>query len=271
MTRDNLVYLPPSGVVIALQYYDGDVSQAMRLARLIGSLEAKRRDDVLFAFCPRFDVEETPEHWETFLHVAKRFPAMWLTQPAGSAVGHPDGAWALWSSTVSQLAEAWATGTLNAHSVFTIEADGCPLRADWVDILLREHRATVAAGKRITGALTNHGLTHLNGSLCMALSTWLDRPSLHRTPPGQAWDLMHADVLLAEARPTTWIKNVYGDGNWSPESLAVMAKETVWACNVKGHSALSWAERTLVAARAPELGTEEPTPASGLRRVRVNG
>jgi hypothetical protein len=243
--RQNMVNLPPSGVVIALMYWAGDLPEAMRLARLIQELEPRRRDDVIFALCPRFDVERTSEQEAVFMALAGKFPTMFC--PSRTQVtGHPDGAAAMWSDTMAQLSEAWHLGRVNAHSVFTIEADGCPLRADWLDVVLAEHRRTLDAGKRVTGALTNHGLTHLNGSsLIMHCSAWMDHPSLHRTPTGQAYDLFHAATLMAEARPTPWIKNVYGEGKWSPESLAVMAKETAWACNLKGTSVIDWAERTL--------------------------
>lgn len=95
------------------------------------------------------------------------------------------------------------------------------------------------------GPLMNNPVPHLNGSMALHLSIWPDRPSLHRCPPNQAWDLMHAAVLMSEARPTSWIKNPYGACAWSPESLSVMAKETAFLCSQKDDSALAWAEKEL--------------------------
>jgi len=244
--RTNTVNYPPTAVAIALQYWRDDMADALRLARLISDIETRRRDDVIFALCPRFDLERTREQQETFMHVAGKFPSMFVPSRR-EGTGHPDGAAALWSSTVEQLSEAWWAGRSQAHSVFTIEADGCPLRADWIDRLLEAHRRTLEVGKRVTGALMNEQFRHINGSLCLHLSTWQDRPSLHRTPSGQAWDLFHAAVLTSEARPTPWIKNCYGAGSWSAESLEIMARETAWLSSSKDDSAIAWAERSLVA------------------------
>jgi hypothetical protein len=145
------------------------------------------------------------------------------------------------------LSESWAAGTLCAQSVFTIEADGVPLRRDWLNRIIGAHRETLRCGKRITGALMEEGIRHINGSLLAHLSLWADRQSLRRCPPGHAWDLFHAEVLMAEARPTGWIKNLYGHGKWSADALRLLVRETAWLSSQKHDSALEWAERTLVA------------------------
>jgi hypothetical protein len=242
----NTVSLPPQGLVVALQYWAGDEVRAMRLARLISDIEPKRRDDVTIAFCRRFDmVTESAALWETWNHVAQKFRVMKL-RSRREGVGHPDGCNALWSGTMDILAEKWWAGNLPAHSVFTIEADGCPLRTDWLDILRAEHELALAAGKLVSGCLTNTGEPHINGSLIAHLSLWLDHPSLQRTPNGHAWDLFHAAALVAAARPSSWIKNVYGAAEWSAASLQAMCNETAWLSNSKDESALAWAEQTLV-------------------------
>jgi hypothetical protein len=242
---ENYVELPPDKLVIAMQFWHGDESRAMRVARLIADIEPRRRDDVIFAFCRRFDTPETKLAWDTFLHVGAKFGVMPIRSQR-EATGHPDGCFGLFAGTLDVLARGWQDGTLRAHSVLMLEADGVPLRADWLDVLLAEHRRTLEAGKRVTGPLTERPLRHINGTLAMAFSCWIDRPSLHSCPPRQAWDLFHAEVLMAEARPTTLIKNAYGSGNWSAESLAVMAKETAYLCSQKDDSCLDWAELTLV-------------------------
>lgn len=249
MTRANLVPFPPQATVIALQWWNdgtgGDEAAAMRLARLLSDLEPRRRSDVYLAFCRRFDTPISKLASDTFLYCGRKFGVMWV-QSKREALGHPDGSFGLWAGVMDELAGAWRHGRLDAHSVFTIEADGCPLRRDWIDRLLLEHRRTIEAGKRVTGCHMDRGFPHVNGSLIAHLSLWFDRPSLHHTPPSQAWDLFHAAVLNSEARPTTWIRNVYGDSEWSDASLDNLSRETAWLSSTKDTSAIEWAERTLV-------------------------
>jgi hypothetical protein len=268
--RDNMVPFPPAGLVICLQYWDGDQPQAMRLARLMADIEPRRRDDVVLAFCPRFDVAPSREQAETFLYCGKKFGVMNATIRR-QATGHPTGSNEMWGGIMDVMSEGWRGGRLRYASVFFAEADGCPLKRDWLDLLLAEHGRALVAGKRVTGALMRNCVPHVNGSLVIHLSTWLDRPSLHQTPAEQAWDLFHAAALMQECQPTTLLSNPYGATDWTPGALAAVSHDVAYLLNTKDDSALAWAERTLVAARAGALGTEEPTPVSAPRRVRVNG
>lgn len=243
--RDNLVDYPPSGLVVAIQYWHGDEAAAMRLARLLADIEPIRRDDVTLMFVRRQDVEESEDLHRTYMHCAQKFLVSKMRTPL-PGVGHPAGANALWAGTFQTLFEKWQGGTLRSHSVFFCEADGCPLRADWLDRLLDEHAKTIAAGKRVTGAEMNEGTRHVNGSLIAHLSLWGSQPSLHVTPQRQAWDLFHAAVLMAEARPTRYMLNLYGAGRWSPESLEVLAREAVWLSSSKDDSVVERAEKVLV-------------------------
>jgi hypothetical protein len=240
----NYVDEPPDKLVIAIQFWQGDLERAMRVARLIADIEPRRREDVIFAFCRRFDTVENKLTRDTFLHVGTKFSVISI-RSAREATGHPDGCYATWAGTLDALSGAWAAGNLRAHSALMIEADGVPLRADWIDVLLAEHQVTLWSGKRVTGPVTERPIRHVNGSFALHLSLWLDRPSLHVCPPGQAWDLFHAAVLMSEARPMNSMCNYYGKCAWSPESLAVAARGTAYLCSQKDDSALEWAERTL--------------------------
>jgi hypothetical protein len=242
----NLVPFAPSGLVIALQYWSGDERQAMRLARLIADIEPEKRTDVALAFCRRFDMPTSQLQADTFEYCSRKFGMIGVTSPV-EATGHPDGCWGLWSGTMEFLAGAWWRGELAVENVFTVEPDGVPLRRDWIDRLRAEHAAALSAGKRVTGCLTATGgaLPHINGSLMAHLSLWVDRTSLQHTPAGQAWDLFHSVVLTSEARPTSWIRNIYGAREWSDSALKAMSKEVAWLASTKDDSAIAWAERNL--------------------------
>lgn len=255
-SRDNEVDCPPRGLTLAIQCWPGDVKVAMRVARLIADIEPARRSDVSLAFCPRFDVDEfgLAEIARTRVYCGHKLGTFLVEQPEDRrGTGHPAGPNDLWAGVMDVLSRAWQAGETAHPAVFFVESDGCPLRADWIDMLLRSHRAATEIGKRVTGCATfSGGVPHINGSLIAELSLWLDRPSLHRTPPKQAWDLFHARVLLAEGANTSAIKNVYGARGWSPEALTAMAKETAWLASTKDGSALAWAEVELPhRARAP--------------------
>jgi hypothetical protein len=271
---ENLVPFPPAGLVLALMFWPGDEARALRLARLLADIEPRRREGVLLAFCRRFDMPGvSAEAWAAQLHCGHKFGTMQIRSER-QGTGHPHGCNEQWAGTFEALVEARAAGALNAESVLFLEADGAPLRRDWLDILLAEHARTLETGRRVTGAISTTARPHINGSLIAHLSLWSDRPSLHRTPPAHAWDLFHAQVLLSEARPSPWMRNTYGACAWSPTNLATLAKDTAWLANQKDDTALEWAEREL---RAPPP-LEPPDDADGdevvyppLRRVTERG
>lgn len=251
----HLVALPPSGLVIALGYWAGDLEQALRLARLIGSIEPRRRDDVVFAFCPRFDVEWDAAQQATFLEVGRKFGVCKMLQRPPRegvewATSHPDACNQLVASTLSQLAEAWRAGQSNAHSVFLCEPDGVPLRRDWIDRLKYAHDWTMRDHLSVTGPWVERPVPHLNGSMIVHFSTWFDCPSIRETPAGHGWDLMHAHALWSRGRATGEIKNIYGGCDWSDYALIGLARETAWLASTKDTSALTWAEQTLTATAA---------------------
>ena len=47
-------------IAIALQFWQGDATKALRLARLLAELEREFRADVGLVFCRRFDVDMSP-------------------------------------------------------------------------------------------------------------------------------------------------------------------------------------------------------------------
>ena len=256
--RENTVPPPPEGFVIALQFYAGDKDRALRLARLIANIEPEVRRDVALAVCPRFDIGDCDDIATTMFDdiattmfdVMKKIPALLVESDDPTGVGHPEGANGLWSFTFNALAEMWQAGRLNYGSVFFIEPDGCPLRRDWISVLLNEHRRTLEAGKRVTGAVMHQPdptrSPHVNGSLIAHLSLWADRPSLHRTPADQAWDLFHAPVLMAEVRETSLVRNIYGATEYTPPVLAALARQTAFLASTKDDSTIEWAESALV-------------------------
>jgi hypothetical protein len=240
----NPVWHPPDRLIIAAQYWEGDEERMLRLVRLLSDIEPAPRRDVSLALVRRFDCPQSTAALETMIHANQKFLTV-LLRSEREGTGHPYGCNQLWAGTMDLLVANWKGGGLNGHSVFTIEADGCPIRADWLDCIIGAHEQTIRAGKRVTGPEMNN-IAHVNGSLVAHLSLWEDRPSLHTTPESQGWDLFHAETLLAEARTTRRILNVYGACNWSPASLAALAKETAWLASQKDDSAFAWAEKTLV-------------------------
>ncbi len=247
----NFVRYPPAGMVLALQFWEADLERTMRLARLLADIEPRRRDDVVMALCRREDIATPPPIVEeTWWHCAKKFSVMHL-RSARPGAGHPHGCNELMAGVMDALAASWQEGVVRAPSVFLMEGDGCPLSADWIDRLLAEHQDALVHGKRVTGAYTEGTvptrIPHINGSLIAHLSTWIDRPSLHKTPADEAWDLFHAVALMQEAQSTTLIRNLYGAREWSESALVAMGREAAWLSSTKDDSALAWAERTLVA------------------------
>ncbi len=244
---DNTVPVAREAFVIAIQYWSGDEARAMRVARLIADIEKEPRSDVLLAFCRRFDCDWSSLAERTATYVSHRLPVMMMQSDRRKA-GHPDGANGLWAGTVELLANMWREGR-SRPSIFTVEHDGCPLSRDWINRLTAENIRATANGKRVTGCVMGprEGLVaHVNGTLMLHASMWFDRPSIQVTPDGDAWDIYHGSVFMAECQPTNLIRNIYGATDWTPGVLQALARDTVWLSSAKDDSAIEWAERELV-------------------------
>lgn len=241
----NTVPCGPSGLFVAIQSWAGDSAESFRLARLIADIEPRPRDDVTILFMGR--APENPEGWtrtarDCASYVSRKFPVMVaLTKREGR--GHPDGSNALAGGVLDHLASMWPNG-LNRASVFLAEADGCPLSADWLDRLLAEHRATLAAGKSITGPYMDRP-AHINGTMIVSVPWWIDHPSVHRTPSGEGWDVYHGETYLRDANRTKLILNLWGSCNWTRDQLVSLSAEYAWMTSQKDDSVIAWAERAL--------------------------
>lgn len=235
-------------MIIALQYWTGDEPQALALARLIADIEPTRRCDAILALCRRGDCPVSDEARRTEEHCNAKLPTMLLRSPRPET-GHPDGCFGLWAGSVAKLHRLWQRGVIPAdlgQCVFTCESDGGPIRADWIDRLKSAHWRSLALGKRITGAVMDHPVPHVNGNLVLDLAVWSDHPCLSRCPPGASWDCHHATTLLAEARPSLAIRNDYDATDLTPGYLRAVSRETAWVHGCKDGSVIRYARKELL-------------------------
>ena len=237
---------PSMPLVIALQFWAGDQSEALQLARFLADLEPVSRGDVLLAFCRRFDVPMTADLWAAGLYCGRKFPITHIRSER-EATGHPDGCFGLWSGTAEVLYRNYCNGW-PYHSAFFVEAEGVPMRFDWIDYLKRAHQKNLQQGRHVTGAWEGPGTyheEHVNGSMLMHLSCWANYPSLHTCRPGAAWDCFHARVFLKELGPWQAIENMYGAHDVTLSVFKTVARNRAWLSSVKDASAWKCAQTLL--------------------------
>ena len=232
-------------LAIALQFYPGDQPEALRLARFLADLEPEYRDDVLLIFAERFDVQQSAELSAAIQYCAQKFPVTQL-RSARRETGHLGGSFGLFAGIADicyrNYCHIWPWS-----NVFFCEADGVPLRWDWIDVLKRAHAENLANGKRVTGSLMAAYGGHVNGTHVHHCSFWGDHPSLQACRKGCAWDLFHAQVMKTELGTSPGIANLYGAQNISPSVFRTLANEYghAWLANVKDESAWRCAQALL--------------------------
>jgi hypothetical protein len=221
----------PDAMILALQYCRRDEAKALRLARLISDLEVERRADCVLALCRSSDCRLSTAAKRTAEYCHRKFPAVMVIQSNRPGIGHPDGPNQQWISFMRTFCDERAVGRIHAEHVFTFEPDCVPLSEDWIDRLVLEHRITIQHGKQITAAVmrhTDHRVQHPNGNLVMHLPYFEDHPTLHRTPPNDAWDMHHRVTLLQSTRPCTIIANRHESTGWTISLLRNLATEAAW-------------------------------------------
>ncbi len=178
-------------LLLALQYWDGDRSQALELARLIADLEPVHNKTADFLFVCRFDSThsaETIKHvsrkFNTFSHVSKR-----------KGVGWPFGCSELFFGMIEWFYHKKVAKQIpNYKAVLAFEADSAPLTKNWIESLHKEWdrvnkpKPCYMAGAMLTQPDHPHIKEHINGNAMMSgdprFLNWL----LTRTGISAGWD-----------------------------------------------------------------------------------
>lgn len=233
-------------MVIALQFWQGDRARAFEVAKLCADIEPRLRDDILFAFCARYDHPLDLETRDVMDYVGRSFPCAFIRSKR-EAVGHPDGSFGLWAGIAEECYRRWLKKWAMCENVFFCEPDGVPLRWDWIDALKDAHMKNLACGKRITGARMDirHRDPHVNGTFAMHVSAWADHPSWHQCPSGEGWDCCFGQTMLQELGPVGGVFNLYGAHDVSLSVFKTLGYQYAWLASVKDDSALNCA-KTLV-------------------------
>jgi hypothetical protein len=208
-------------LVIALQFFTGDWWRAVKLARLLADVEARRRDDVCLLFVRTSEGPVTRLLDEVIARCSEVFHVQSLViRPDTEArrarwdllSAWPTGPNVLWAGA----AEYFLTMSPRWSTIFFVDGgDGVPLHREWVDVAVGDHARTLRAGLSVTGAVFRDGLGrwHVNGNVFMERSFLEGHPEVLVMPecrrvttgpvPREAWDVYHAPVVLPECRASS--------------------------------------------------------------------
>lgn len=174
--------------IIAVQYWAGDRSKAMRLARLIADNEPTRRDDVDFVFIARADCDHDVA---TIEYVSRKFNVRKL-KCLMRATGHPWGCWVLWFSLMEWFWVSLVQNRIPKYDwIFPFEADCVPITKNWINECHDEFKRN---GQNILGSETFHWQQHVNGNLMASgnpdFLEWVAKGiTVNGVPRQEPWDI----------------------------------------------------------------------------------
>ncbi len=237
-------------MIFAFQYWQGDEAALYRLVRLVVDLETEIRFDVHFALVRRFDVRDTPALDDVLAYVRKRFPSCEAVKSTRAGSGRYAGPNELWAFTMDYFA---SKPEFSDDAVFTAEADGVPLRRNWMRELVAEHCFTRSQGKAITGSLTTLGCPpHINGNRIMDTAFWRAHPEMHATPGPEPYDIYHRGIINPNARAIGAIMNDWGQYKLGTRYIKDLADVGVaWFHGCKDQSAYARARVMLLGDLSP--------------------
>jgi hypothetical protein len=219
-------------MIVALQYYEGDIGSTMSLARLLADIEPMPRADMVLAFVCQPNTPVTPLVSKTIKHCERKFPVLYVESKRG-AKGHPVACTALWTGMMEYFFEHYPSAALLAID----GNDAVPVHLNWVDLMLAEHERTLSLGKLITGSPYWLGgcPLHVNPNAVFQMSVWYKEATL-RTPPEYDgtlmthFDIYHRRAMLTNASLSTVVRTDWqGAGNRiSVELMRQRAVHSLW-------------------------------------------
>jgi hypothetical protein len=254
-------------MIIALQYHDGDLEQAMALARLVADLVPAGRCDVMLALVCQPGTPRTGLVARTAAHCRRKLPVLEAASKFG-AKGHPEGCTALWRGTASFFfdlfrnnelgREGYHSGTFHGASLLMLDGgDGIPLHPEWTRLMTEEHYRTLNRGKLITGTPYFLGgcPLHVNPNAIFELEVFGRTHLLDEMPPYDGtvltnFDVYHREEMLAHASLSSIVRTDWRGGGRQAtlELLRERAERAVWLHGYKDLG-LHWLARRHLADR----------------------
>lgn len=158
-------------ILIALQFWEGDKSRAMALARYLADLEPAHSERADFLFAARFDCVPDPA---TVSYVARKFNVFSIISRRRT-VGWPAGCNDLWFSVMEWVQAMTAAGKIPKYkAVFTCEADGGPTQKNWTEWMslewerVNQERPVIMAGALLPPITGCTDRWHINGNALMS-------------------------------------------------------------------------------------------------------
>lgn len=199
-------------LAIALQFYEGDKPQAMRLARMIADIEQFFRWEIRFIFVPRFDswVDD-----DTRKHVAHKFMVSEI-RCLNNWTGWPGGP----NGMAHDLLCHAVVGLSDCSGLLMIEPDCVPVHQNWINILWSVWES-LPVNRLMFGAWRNSGGAegHINGN-CIV------RPNIGAFPgflklfnQHLAWDCAVAPIMSHYWEKTDLIQNCFESRDAKPSDI----------------------------------------------------
>lgn len=214
-------------ILLAIQFYDGDKEQAMKVARLIADLETRHCGLADFLFVARFD---SSIDLETVNYVARKFNTLHYVNKWRRGKEWPHGPNEQWFGTMEYVCSLTQAARVPPYkAVLTFEADAAPLCPNWISMMSRDWDA---AKVKTYGALQSSPGPHVNGNALFscdpAFLQWVAREVGGCRPSG-GWDY----VLAPEFKKRGWA-NAPGFRSWwqtrsmSEETFQQLLRENVY-------------------------------------------
>lgn len=204
-------------LLLALQFYSGDMDIALDVAQLVADIEKSNRAlripaaDVEFLFSVRFDTNiDTPK----FKSTKQLIESLWKTHVLVGRrkdTGWPDGCNSVWHETMMWSREMVKGGKGKWDAVLTFESDACPLTGDWIQSLAAEwQNAKIQNPDLISVGHLLVDPPHINGNALFDAMLLQKHPRLSMTPYQRPWDCFHGQLIVGNSVHTPLIVSRHG-------------------------------------------------------------
>jgi len=213
-------------LLLAIQFWDKDKEQAMKVARLIADLQSGFCEAADFMFVARFDCTQD---MKTVEHVSRKFNVHHFINTRHRGAEWPHGCNSLWFGTMDYVYTMSVAKRIPEYkAVLTFEADSAPLSPNWISEL---SRGWDEAKGKVYGAMQSNPAPHVNGNALFSADRdflkWVTR-DVGGCSPHAGWDF----VLASEFRKRGWadcpkMRSWWGYPTMSEETFNQLSREGV--------------------------------------------